>query len=162
MKSKIIHFLIASLFLLYVIQSVSAEDKLKPMIDRLNEATHKFVDKILEILYEYFPHLEESVKEVKSGEYFSPVTDLLPFLKDIQWIFYVAAFFVIMAVLAKIWSISKQFIINSVAGIIMLLIAIHVFEVEIKVTLLKLVLIALFGVPGTLFVLVAHYWGIPL
>jgi len=159
---KLIHLLIISLFFLSMLQSVSADDKLKPMLERLQEATQKFVDKILEILYGFFPHLEESVEEVKSGEYFEPVTELLPFLKDLYWIFYVAAFFVILAVLAKMWSMSKRFIINSVAGIALLLIAIHVLEVDIKVTILKLILIALFGVPGTVFVLIAHYWGISL
>ena len=145
-----------------MLQSVSAEDKLKPALEQLYNATQQIVDKIQEIVYGFFPGLEASVEEIKALFLSSPVLEWFPNLKGFFWLFYVAAFFAILAILAKVWSMSKHFIINSVVGIIILLILVHYFDVEIQVTILKLVIIAIFGIPGVLFVLIAHYLGIPL
>jgi len=162
MKSKTLHFLIISLLFLSIVQSVSAEDTLKPILEQLYNATQQIVDKTQEIVYGFFPGLEDSIEELKALFLKSPVLEWFPVIKDFFWLFYVAAFFVILAAIAKVWSMSKHFIINSVVGIIILLLLIHYFDVGIEVTILKLVLIAIFGIPGVLFVLIAHYLGIPL
>jgi len=162
MKSKLFNFLVISLLFLSVVQFVSAEDKLKPVLEQLYDATQQIVDRVEEIVYGFFPGLEDSVENLKSIFLSSPVLEWFPNLRGFFWLFYVAAFFAIMAIIAKVWSMSKHFILNSVVGIIILLILVHYFDVEIKVTLLKLALIAIFGVPGVLFVLIAHYLGIPL
>ena len=162
MKSKTLHFLIISLLFLSIVQSASAEDTLKPALEQLYNAIQQIVDKIQEIVYGFFPGLEASVEGIKAVFLSSPVLEWFPILHDYFWLFYVAAFFVIIAILAKVWSMSKNFIINSVVGIIILLILVHYFDVGIQVTILKLALIAIFGVPGVLFVLIAHYLGIPL
>ena len=162
MKSKILHFLIISLLFLSIVQLVSAEDKLKPALEQLYNAVQQIVDKIQEIVYGFFPGLEASVEEIKAVFLSSPVLEWFPIIQDYLWLFYVAAFFAILVILAKVWSMSKHFILNSVVGILILLILVHYFDVDIQVTLLKLAIIAIFGVPGVLFVLIAHYLGIPL
>ncbi|MBU4267025.1 MAG: pro-sigmaK processing inhibitor BofA family protein [Candidatus Altiarchaeales archaeon] len=162
MKSKTLHFLIISLLFLSIVQSVSAEDTLKPALEQLYNAVQQIVDKIQEIVYGFFPGLEVSVEEIKAIFLESPVLEWFPIIQDYLWLFYVAAFFAILAILAKVWGMSKHFIINSVVGIIILLILVHYFDVEIQVTILKLAIIAIFGIPGVLFVLIAHYLGIPL
>ncbi len=162
MKSTLSALLIISLLFLSVVQSVSAEDKLKPVLERLYNATQQIVDRVEKIAYGFFPGLEDSIENLTSIFLSSPVFEWFPNLRNFFWLFYVAAFFAILGILAKVWSMSKHLILNSVIGIIILLILIHYLDVEIKVTLLKLALIAIFGIPGVLFVLIAHYLGIPL
>jgi len=169
MKSKTLHFLIISLLFLSIVQSVSAEDTLKPILEdiytiikKLVNVTQQIVDKILEILDGAFPGLETSVENLKALFLSSPVLEWFPVLKEFLWIFYLAAFFAILAIIAKVWSISKRLIINTITGNILLLLLIHYFGVEIEVTVIALILVELFGVPGVLFVLIAHYLGIPL
>ncbi len=154
-KSLLIIFLIILLS-----AAVSAEDMLKPIIDTLFNAIKTLVNAILNFIYGFFPGLRESVNNLLSGDLLWPISNQFPWVRSLYWLFYLAAFFAIMAVIAKLWSLSKRYIINSIVGMILLLIIIHLFGVEIKITLLKLIIIAVFGVPGVIFILLLHYLGI--
>lgn len=154
-KSLLIIFLIILLS-----AAVSAEDMLKPIIDTLFNAIKTLVNALLNFIYGFFPGLKESVNNLLSGDLLGPISNQFPWVRSLYWLFYLAAFFVIMAVIAKLWSLSKRYIINSIVGMILLLIIIHIFGVEIKITLLKLIIIAVFGVPGVIFILLLHYLGI--
>jgi hypothetical protein len=83
-------------------------------------------------------------------------------VRGLYWLVYLAAFFAVFAVLAKLWSMGEHFVINTIVGLLLLLVLIHIFGVEIQITLLVLILTAIFGVPGVIFVLILHYLGIPL
>jgi hypothetical protein len=132
-----------------------AEDKLKPYVDYLAETAHTVSGSLLSAFYSLFPSLEESV-----AAFINSVDATMPFLKDYHWLVYLAIFFVVMAVIAKLWKMSENYMINSIVGVILLLICIHLLGVELKITLLSLVITAIFGVPGVLFILGAHYAGI--
>lgn len=166
-------FLIAIVLLILLSGIVSAEDRLKPVLDsiykpgremaeRFYDTIKELTDRILSVLYTLFPSLEESIKNPPKPE--KPLLEI-PVLRELEkfyFLIYLAIFFVAIAILAKLWSLSKRYILNSISGVALLLILIHVFGVEIKVTLLRLIIIALFGIPGALFVLVLHYLGISL
>lgn len=132
-----------------------AEDKLKPYVDYLAKTIQGLASPLIRTFYNLFPSFEESLTA-----FMKSVDTTLPFLKDFHWLVYLAIFFVFMAILAKLWEMSKHYIINSVVGVILLLICIHILGVELKITLLTLLVTAIFGVPGVLFILIAHYMGI--
>ena len=133
----------------------SAEDKLKPFIDNLAKMLQGLSTPLIRTFYSLFPTFEGSLTS-----FMSSLDQTLPFLKDFHWLVYLALFFVLMAILAKMWEMSKQYIYNSIVGVVLLLICIHVLGVELKITLLTLLITAVFGVPGVLFILMAHYTGI--
>ncbi|MBN2015019.1 MAG: pro-sigmaK processing inhibitor BofA family protein [Candidatus Altiarchaeota archaeon] len=56
----------------------------------------------------------------------------------------------------------KHFMINTIVGILLLLILIHVLGVGIQITILALIITAVFGIPGVIFIVMLHYLGIPL
>ena len=147
---------------LFFIQTVAAEDMLKPMIDSLFNAIKSLIDKILDFLYLLFPSLGNSIRNLFSYDILYPISEWFPFIRNFYFLFYLAAFFAIMLIIAKLWSLSKHYIINSIVGIILLMILIHFLGVEIQVTILKLIIIAIFGIPGLIFILILHYLGIPL
>ena len=133
----------------------AAEDKLKPFIDYLAKIIQGLSDPLLRTFYSLFPTFEESLTT-----FMSSLDKTLPFLKDFHWIVYIALFFVLMAILAKMWEMSKHYVYNSIVGVVLLLICIHLLGVELKITLLTLLITAVFGVPGVLLILIAHYMGI--
>jgi len=133
----------------------AAEDKLKPFIDYLTKIIQDLSAPLKRTFYSLFPTFEESLTS-----FMSSLDKTLPFLKDFHWLVYLALFFVLMAILAKMWKMSREYIYNSIVGVILLLICIHILGVELKITLLTLLITAVFGVPGVLFTLVMHYTGI--
>ncbi len=148
-------FAASSLALVFLALSASAEDKLKPFVDQSFNAIKQADDKVAGLVYSLFPSLKESLAgTIGSADRF------LPFMKDFHWIYYLAGFIVIIAVLVKIWELGKHFLINSVVGILLLLICIHVLGVEIKVSLLTLLVTGILGVPGVLLILLLHYLGV--
>ena len=132
-----------------------AEDKLKPFIDNLAKMIQGLSDPLIRTFYSLFPTFEGSLTS-----FMSSLDQFLPFLKDFHWLVYLALFFVLMAILAKMWEMSKHYIYNSIVGVVLLLICIHLLGVELKITLLTLLITVVFGVPGVLFILIAHYTGI--
>jgi hypothetical protein len=133
----------------------AAEDKLKPFIDYLAKMIQELSSPLIRAFYSLFPTFEGSLTS-----FMGSLDRTLPFLKDFHWLVYLAMFFVLMAILAKMWEMSKQYIYNSILGVILLLICIHTLGVELKITLFTLLVTAVFGVPGVLFTLVMHYMGI--
>ena len=133
----------------------AAEDKLKPFIDNLAKMIQGLSTPLIRTFYSLFPTFEGSLTS-----FMSSLDQTLPFLKDYHWLVYLALFFVLMAILAKMWEMSKHYVYNSIAGVVLLLICIHLLGVELKITLLTLLITAVFGVPGVLFILIAHYTGI--
>ena len=132
----------------------AAEDKLKPYVDYLAKSIQGLPGPLIRTFYSLFPSFEESMIA-----FMKSVDTTMPFLKDYHWLVYLAIFFVVMAILTKMWEMSKHYIINSIVGVILLLICIHVLGVELKITLLTMLITAIFGVPGVLFILIAHYAG---
>jgi hypothetical protein len=146
---------VSSLMLATLTLSVAAEDKLKPFVDQSFNTVKQADDRIAGLLYSLFPSLQESVaRTIVSADKF------LPFMKDFHWIYYLAGFIAIIAVLVKIWELGKKFLINSVVGVLLLLICIHVLGVELKVSLLTLLVTGILGVPGVLLILLLHYLGV--
>lgn len=133
----------------------SAEDKLKPYVDRAKGFLSSFSSAAGESFYGLFPYLEKSVNENMNF-----LDRLVPAFKEYHWVFYLAVAFIVLATLSKLWENARHYVLNSVGGIILLLILIHVLGVEIEVTVWVLLFTALFGIPGVLFVVVMHYAGI--
>jgi len=157
--SKFISLLLALVLLSAV---GSAEDKLKPLIDSFFNLMKAVVDAIAELVFEVFPGLEESINNLLSGDPLWPISDWAPWIRSLYWLFYIALFFAIMAIIAKLWGMGKHFIVNTIVGILLLLILIHVLGVEMEISLLKLTITAIFGIPGVIFILILHYLGVPL
>ncbi len=153
MKNKAL-VLLAALVLLS--STACAEDLLKPIIDVFFSIIKWFVDIISGFFFALFPGLGDWFK----ADPLAPVARLIPWIRGFYWLIYLAVFLAVMAVLAKLWSMSIHYITNSVAGVILMLILIHVLGVEIRITLLSLIITALFGVPGVIFVVMLHYLGI--
>lgn len=133
----------------------AAEDKLKPFIDYTAKTIQGLSNPLIRIFFSLFPTFEESLTS-----FMDSLDQFLPFLKEFHWLVYLALFLVLMAILAKMWEMSKHYIYNSIVGVVLLLICIHILGVELKITLLTLLITAVFGVPGVLFILLAHYAGI--
>jgi hypothetical protein len=144
-----------ALLIVFLSSYASAEDKLKPFIDYFAKMIQGLSAPLVRTFYSLFPTFEESL-----SSFMGSLDRTLPFLKDFHWIVYLAMFFVLMAILAKMWEMSKHYIYNSIVGVVLLLICIHLLGVELKITLLTLLITAVFGVPGVLFILIAHYAGI--
>jgi hypothetical protein len=141
--------------LLALCASVSAEDKLKPYLDRTYSVVHEFDTRVGELFFGFFPTFKESLASTMKS-----VDRVFPFIAGFHWVFYVATFIGILAMLSRLCEISKRYLINSVLGIALLLILIHVLGVELKITLFTLIAAALLGVPGVLLALLLHYTGI--
>ncbi|MFZ2456577.1 MAG: pro-sigmaK processing inhibitor BofA family protein [Candidatus Altiarchaeia archaeon] len=133
----------------------AAEDKLKPFIDYGAKMVQELSNPLIRAFFSLFPSFEGSL-----ASFMGSLDETLPFLKGFHWLIYIALFFVLMAILAKMWEMSKHYIYNSIAGVVLLLVCIHLLGVELKITLMTLLITAVFGVPGVLFVLIAHYTGI--
>jgi hypothetical protein len=155
MERKILVLLMGLMLLTSV---ACAEDLLKPLIDTFFGAIKALVDIIVSVIFGLFPGLKESL----SADILAPIAKDWPWIRGFYWLIYLAAFFAVMAILAKLWSMGEHFILNTIAGLILLLILIHLFGVEIQITLLVLILTAIFGVPGVILVVILHYLGIPL
>ena len=154
---KILNPILISLSALLITPTVSAEDKLKPVLDSIYNAIKALVDKTGGIIFSIFPSLQNSIEGILNS-----IDKFLPFMKDFHWVYYILIFIAIIAILAELWRMSEYYIINSISGIIFLLILIHIFGVEIHVTLPVLILIVLFGIPGVLLITLLHYMGIHL
>jgi hypothetical protein len=160
---KITRKFLSAIFLILLLSAVvSAEDKLKPIVDAFFNAIKAVVDAIAGFIFGVFPGLENSIKNLFSADLLWPISDWAPWVRGLYWLFYLAAFFAVMAVIAKLWSLSKRYIVNSVVGVLLLLILIHIFGVGVKITLLKLIITAIFGIPGVIFILFLHYLGVSL
>lgn len=146
-----------ALLVAFMSQYASAEDKLKPAIDYSTGILRGLLDPFIKLFYSLFPSFEESLTS-----FMGSLDQTFPFLREFHWLVYIALFFVLMAILAKVWSLSKQYIYNSIVGVLLLLICIHLLGVELRITLLSLLITAVFGVPGVLFLLIMHYSGIIL
>ena len=134
-----------------------AEDKLKPYVDLVGGFFSNVGSFIGRFFYGLFPSLERSVNQNMTF-----LDGLLPAFKEYHWIFYLALAFFVLAILSKVWENARRYVMNSIGGIILLLILIHLFGVEIEVTVWVLLLTALFGIPGVLFVAILHYAGISI
>ena len=144
-----------SLSILLLCGFAAAEDKLKPFVDKTYSVIKEVDTRIGEFLFSLFPSFRESLNATMKS-----MDRVFPFIAGFHWVFYVAIFIGILATLSRLYDISKRYVINSILGIALLLIFIHVLGVELKITLLTLIITALLGVPGVLFVLILHYMGI--
>lgn len=147
-----------SLLIIVLISTASGEDLLKPLIDDFFNAMKSLVDVIAGFVFGLFPGLEESF----AGDPLGPIAGFFPWIRSLYWLFYLAVFFAVMAVIAKLWGMGKHFMINTIVGILLLLILIHVLGVGIQITILALIITAVFGIPGVIFIVMLHYLGIPL
>ena len=145
----------ALVLIIYLSNFAAAEDKLKPIIDGVYDFIQTISGKLGDIFFSLLPSFKESLAETMEF-----IDRTFPFMEDFHWLFYLVLFLAVMAVLSKLWKISRRYIWNSITGVILLLILIHPLDVEIKITLLMLIIVALFGVPGVLFTLIMHYAGI--
>lgn len=141
--------------LLILMHQVSANDTIGSATDKFFNAIKTLTGIISGIILFLFP-LKASL-EIMEDSMFA----LFPFMKDMIWLAYLAIFLLIMAILEKLWEISKRLIINVIVGLILLLTITHVFGVDIQFSLMGMVVVMIFGVPGVLFVLLMHYLGIP-
>ena len=147
---------------------VSAEDQLKPVLDEISDSINIIfsdlfgniklvVDKIGEIFFGIFPGLDESLENLF---FWDPEEDYLAWvvpLRGLFWMIYIAAFIVIAAIMVQLWQMSKRLAYNTVSGMALILLLIHVLGVEIKFTVFNVLLVVLLGVPGTLLILLFHY-----
>ena len=140
---------------LLLIGCASAEDKLKPFVEETYKVIQQADKKVAVFLFSLFPSLQDSLDSTMHS-----IDVFLPFMKGFHWVFYLAGFIAFIAVFVKLWDMSKRYIINSIVGILLLLICIHVLGVELKITILSLLITALFGVLGVVFILVMHYIGV--
>jgi hypothetical protein len=147
--------LVALVLIIYLSNFAATEDKLKPVIDEVCSIISAVSGGLGDIFFSLLPSFEDSLNEMMD---FIDLT--FPFMKDFHWVIYLAIFLAVMLVLSRLWKISRHYIWNSITGIILLLILIHPLGVEIKITLLTLIIVALFGVPGVLFTLIMHYFKI--
>lgn len=146
---------LTAVFALLIASTVSADDRLKPILDTIYNAIKTLIDKLGGIISSLFPSLDKSIEGMLNLIY-----KFLPFMKDFNWIFYILLFVVILIILTELWDMSKYYIMNTISGVILLLILIHVLGVGIRVTLPAFILIILFGIPGVLLILILHYLGI--
>ncbi|HEX54650.1 MAG: hypothetical protein DRO94_03075 [Candidatus Altiarchaeales archaeon] len=157
---------ISRLLIPYILTSLSiqasARDILKPMIDRFMEIMYLFFKKILAIIGLLFPSLDNSILKFLSSDLLYPLSEWFPFIRMFYPLLYLALFFTVIAIIAKLWSMSKRYAINSISGIILLIILIHGFGVEIEVTIPKIIISAIFGIPGVIFILILHYLEISI
>ena len=154
-KSKLVTAIFLSAL---TIQNVCAEDLLKPLIDTFFNAMKALYGMIAGFIFNLFPGLQNSF----AANPFGPIANIIPGIENLAWLFYLAVFFAVIAVVAKMWMMGKHFIVNTVVGLLLLLILIHVLGVGIEITILKLILTAIFGIPGVILVVILHYLGIPI
>jgi len=133
----------------------SAEDRLKPYVDKIYPVIMEVDNRIGEFIFALFPTFRESLTATMKS-----MDRAFPFIAGFHWVFYVAIFIGILATLSRLYDISKRYVINSILGIVLLLVLIHVLGVELKITLFTLIATALLGIPGVLLVLILHYMGI--
>jgi len=158
----IISTLLILIILTLTITTVSAEDKLKPILEEAYNSIKKFIDRIADIIFDIFPGLRDSLYGLffwePEEEYLSWVRSLRSFF----WLFYIAAFIVIIAFLMQLWSTSKRYLYNTITGLLILLICIHMLGVGLKFTVFNLILVVLLGIPGAIMVLIFYYLGLPI
>jgi len=161
-RNKVFKVLLLTTILLSLSLSASSEDKLKPLLEGAYNSIKVVVDNVAGLLFGLFPGIRESLYSLffwePEEEYLSWVISL----RSLFWLFYIAAFIVLIAFLLQIWSMSKRYLYNTITGIGILLICIHLLDVEIEFTLLNLILVVLLGIPGALIVIVFQYIGIPI
>ena len=161
----------------------AAEDLNKTSDNQAAKIIIGTADRLTHTVYALFPNVGGSVNGTANTE------SELPLPKEYSWIFYLIAFLAgltilsriwqmikgaslglinflralaIMASFSNIWEIGKKLFENAAIGIFLLLVIIHLLGVQIKVTVLALILTILLGVKGVLFVLVMHYLGVQL
>ncbi|GEM_PF-1048754 len=160
--NKAFKIILLTALLLSLSMSACAEDKLKPLLIGLYNSIKVVVDMVAGLIFNLFPGLRESLYSLffwePQEEYLSWVISL----RSLFWIFYIAAFIVLIAFLLQIWSLSKRYLYNTVTGLGILLVCIHLLEVELEFTLLNLILVVLLGIPGALIVIGFQYIGIPI
>jgi hypothetical protein len=147
------------------------------------EKINSIFDRITQNIYSFLPDIKDSFDGSANA------TSKLPLPTEYSWIFYLIAFLAGLTILSRIWQmikgaslglinflkaltiitsfsniweIGKKLFENASIGIFLLLVIIHLLGVQLKVTVLILILTILLGVKGVLFVLVMHYLGIPL
>ena len=76
-----------------------------------------------------------------------------------QILTYIIVGIVLIAFIYLFWKMIKKLIINSVIGIILLLILHYVFFIEIPINLTTMVVTALFGLAGVGSLLILHIGG---
>ncbi len=160
--NKAFRVIVLTTMLLSLCLSASAEDKLKPLLDGLYNSMKHVVDAVAGLLFSLFPGLRDSLHGLffwePEEEYLSWVISL----RSLFWIFYIAAFIVLVAFLLQLWSMSRRYLYNTITGIAILLICIHLLGVGIEFTLLNLMLVILLGIPGAVIVVAFHYIGVPI
>ncbi|MEA1924860.1 MAG: hypothetical protein U9M95_03230 [Candidatus Altiarchaeota archaeon] len=161
-RNKIFKVILLTILLLSLSMSACAEDKLKPLLEGVYNSMKGVVDSVAGLIFNMFPGLRESLYSLffwePQEEYLSWVISL----RSLFWLVYIAAFIVLIAFLLQIWSMSKRYLYNTITGIGILLVCIHLLEVEIEFTLLNLILVVLLGIPGAVIVIALQYIGIPI
>lgn len=154
--------LISALIMILVINPVSAKDQLKPILEKVYNQIKEVVDFVSGYFEKLFPGLTNSVNNLFFFELEDKNFQWLSELRELIWLFYIAAFIVIIAFLIQLYQLSKHYLYNTIAGMVLLLICIHLLGVKIKFTILNLILVVLLGIPGAIITLAFHYLGVPI
>jgi hypothetical protein len=152
-KNGLMAFLAIGMILLASAGTVYAQDLLEQADKSLkdtDEATGR-------TFFALFPGFEESLNST-----LNEVDKNLSFMKDNHWIFYVIFLIALISFSIKVWEMSDGLFINSVLGIAALLIILHMFDMAIKVTLLRFSLVFILGLGGVLIVLAFDFLGLPI
>jgi hypothetical protein len=170
-------------FLMILSVCAAAEDLNKTSDNPAAKIIIGTADRLTHTVTALFPSAEGSLNGTANTE------SQLPLPKEYSWIFYLIAFLAGLTILSRIWQmikgaslglinflkalaimasfsnilgIGKKLFENASIGIFLLLVITHLLGVQLKVTVLVLILTILLGVKGVLFVLLMHYLGIPL
>jgi len=161
MNKKGIFVLVLILFTLLAVD-VAAEDRLKPALEGVYNSIKGVVDAVAGLLFNLFPGLKDSLMSLFYWEPQEAYLSWVISLRSLFWLVYVAVFIVLIAFLLQIWSMSKRYLVNTITGLLILLICIHLLGVPIGFSILNLILVVLLGIPGALIVIAFYYLGVPI
>lgn len=148
--------------ILLMIHSVTAEDQLKPILEGTYNLIKYVVDRVIDFLGSLFPGLWDSFVNLFVWEPEEESMSWYGNIKPFFWFLYVVAFIVIVIFLYQLWQLSVRYLYNAIGGLLVLLICIHLLNVDIGFSVLNLILILLLGIPGALIVLLFYYLGVPI
>ncbi len=159
MRSK---YLLVSLCILLLASVAAAEDQLKPALDTLYNLITSAINRVIDFLGNLFPGLWDSLVNLFVWE---PEEESLSWYGNIKpffWFLYFVVFIVVGIFLYQLWQISIRYLYNAIAGFLILLICIHLLNVEITFSVMNTIIILLLGVPGALIVLLFYYLGLQI
>jgi hypothetical protein len=152
-KNGFIALWAAGMILLAMAGAVYAQD----LVDQTYQSLQDTDEASGNTFFALFPGYEQSLNST-----LDEVDRNISFMKDNHWLFYVVFVIVLVSLLIKVWEKSDNYLINSILGIAALLIILHMFNIAIKVTLLRFAMVLVLGLGGVVIVLILHYLGLPI